>query len=187
MFRLAVVSAMVAGLLLSGCTRQYGQTEALDDGWSMLVAEDYASAQAHYQSMLAEDPNNAVANLNLGVAYEELGDNAKAAKHYQIAIANGKDALLQAVAHEGSVAPRSTTVAIVRSCSGCESVGDSPVVPTGHRQVVPASIWNSTCCLRTSTSTCPSRNGVVMATDEPANCSHLVAMGSVFPSVCSLD
>ena len=44
MRRFAVVSAMVAGLVLAGCT---GQSKALDDGWSMIVAEDYASAQAH--------------------------------------------------------------------------------------------------------------------------------------------
>jgi tetratricopeptide (TPR) repeat protein len=102
---------MVAGLLLSGCTRQSGRTEALDEGWSMLVAEDYASAQAHYQSMLAEDPNNAVANLNLGVAYEELGDNAKAAKHYQIAIANGKFVAIREVVEDGKAKPRQSTVA----------------------------------------------------------------------------
>ena len=108
MLRLAVVSALVAGLLLSGCTRQ---TEALDTGWTMITAEDYASARAHYQSMLAEDPNNPYANLNLGVAYEETGDNEMAAKHYQVAIANGKNAQIQEVAQDGNVAPRSTTVA----------------------------------------------------------------------------
>ena len=110
MRKLAVVGAMMAGLLLAGCT---GQGEALDDGWSMIVAEDYASARAQYQSMLAEDPNNPYANLNLGVAYEELGDNEMAAKHYQVAIANGKDAEISNVAQDGNVAPRSTTVAKV--------------------------------------------------------------------------
>ena len=110
MRKLAVVGAMVAGLLLSGCV---GQSEALDDGWSMIVAEDYASARAHYQSMLAEDANNPYANLNLGVAYEELGDNEMAAKHYQVAVANGQDAGIDKVADDGNVAPRATTVAKV--------------------------------------------------------------------------
>ncbi len=110
MRRLAVVGAMMAGLLLSGCT---GQGKALDDGWSMIVAEEYASARAHYQSMLAEDPNNPYVNLNLGVAYEETGDNEMAAKHYQVAVANGKEALIQEVAQDGNVAPRETTVAKV--------------------------------------------------------------------------
>ncbi len=108
MLRLAVVSAMVAGLLLSGCT---GQNEALDDGWTMITEQDYGPARAHYQSMLAEDPNNPYANLNLGVAYEETGENEMAAKHYQIAIANGKNARIGEVSQDGNVAPRSTTVA----------------------------------------------------------------------------
>ncbi len=110
MRRLSVVSAMMAGLLLSGCS---GQGEGLDDGWSMITAEDFASARGHYQSMLAEDPNNPYANLNLGVAYEELGDNEMAAKHYQVAIASGKDAEIQEVSQDGKVAARSTTVAKV--------------------------------------------------------------------------
>ena len=110
MRRLAVVGAMMAGLLLSGCA---GQGEALDNGWSMITAQDYASARAHYQSMLAEDPNNPYVNLNLGVAYEEGGDTQMAAKHYQVAVANGKDAQIQEVAQDGNVAPRETTVAKV--------------------------------------------------------------------------
>ncbi len=110
MLRLAVVSAMVAGLLLSGCSRQ---TEALDTGWTMIVEQDYGPARAHYKSMLAEDPNNPYANLNLGVAYEESGDNEMAAKHYQIAIANGKNARIGTVTQDGNVAPRRTTVAKV--------------------------------------------------------------------------
>jgi len=109
MRKLAVVGAMLAGLLLSGCSGQ----GALDDGWSMITAEDYASARAHYQSMLAEDPNNPYVNLNLGVAYQETGDNEMAAKHYQVALANGKEAVIQEVAQDGNVAPRATTVAKV--------------------------------------------------------------------------
>ena len=111
MRRLAVVGAMMAGLLLSGCA--IGQGEGLDDGWSMITAEDFASARAHYQSLLAEDPNNPYVNLNLGVSYEETGDNEMAAKHYQVAVANGKDALIQEVAQDGNIAPRETTVAKV--------------------------------------------------------------------------
>ena len=108
MLRLAVVSAMVAGLLLSGCSRQ---TEALDTGWTMITEQDYGPARVHYKSMLAEDPNNPYANLNLGVAYEETGDNEMAAQHYQVAVANGKHARIQQVSQDGNVAPRRTTVA----------------------------------------------------------------------------
>ena len=104
----AVVSAVTAGLLLSGCS---SQSTDLDDGWKLIKTEDYASARAHYQSVLAEKPNNPYAYLNLGVVLEELGDTTMAAKHYQIAIANGKDAQILEVAQDGNVAGRSTTVA----------------------------------------------------------------------------
>ena len=107
MSRLAVVGAMVAGLLLSGCTEQ---SKAMDDGWRMIVAEDFASAQQHYQGMLADDPKNPYVNLNLGASYEENGDNEMAAKHYQIAAANGKNAYIQRTAQDGKIAPRQTTV-----------------------------------------------------------------------------
>ena len=112
MRRLAVVGAMVTGLLLAGCTGPgSGQGEGFDDGWSMIVSEDFASSRAHYQSMLADDPNNPYVNLNLGVSFEETGDNEMAAKHYQVAVANGKESLIQEVAQDGNIAPRETTVA----------------------------------------------------------------------------
>ena len=108
MRRLAVVSAVVAGLVLAGCT---GSNQGVDDGWSMIVAEDYDSSRAHYQSMLADDPNNPYVNLNLGVSFEETGNNEMAAKHYQVAVANGKNSLVTEVAQDGNAAPRRTTVA----------------------------------------------------------------------------
>jgi tetratricopeptide (TPR) repeat protein len=108
MRKLAVVGAVMSALLLSGCS---GLGEDQDNGWDMIAAQDFSSARAHYQSMLAENPNDPYANLNLGVAYEELGDKLLAAKHYQVAIANGKDAEIQEVAQDGKTAARSTTVA----------------------------------------------------------------------------
>jgi Flp pilus assembly protein TadD len=106
----AVVGAMMAAFLLPGCA---SQSTTLDEGWKLIKAEDYASARAHYQSALAENPDNPYANLNLGVALEELGDKEMAAKHYQVAVANGKDARILVVAQDGSVAKRATTVSKV--------------------------------------------------------------------------
>ena len=42
-----------------------------------------------------------------------VGDNEMAAKHYQIALANGKNSLVTQVAQDGNSAPRRTTVAKV--------------------------------------------------------------------------
>jgi tetratricopeptide (TPR) repeat protein len=101
---------MMAGLLLSGCL---GQGDGQDSGWSMIAGQDFAAARAHYQSKLADNPNDPYVNLNLGVSYEETGDTQAAAKHYQVALANGKEAPIMEVAQDGNVAPRATTVAKV--------------------------------------------------------------------------
>lgn len=110
MRRVTIVGALMAGLMLSGC---FDQSETRGDGWSMIVAEDFSSAREHYQSLLADDPNNPYVNLNLGVAHEELGDTATAANHYRIAIANGEKAEINEVARDGDVGDRLTTVKIV--------------------------------------------------------------------------
>jgi tetratricopeptide (TPR) repeat protein len=94
-------------MMLAGCA---GQGAEHDGAWRSIVAEDYSSARAQYESILAADPDNPYANLNLGVAYEELGDTALAAKHYQVAIASGTEAQILEVAQDGNTAGRSTTV-----------------------------------------------------------------------------
>lgn len=110
MRRLAVMSVFVAGLVMSGCSTS---VEAEKDGWAMLVSGDYAGARAHYEGMLAENPNNPYVNLNLGYAYENLGDKPMAAKYYQVAMANGKNSQVRNVMQDGKVAPRETTVSKV--------------------------------------------------------------------------
>lgn len=107
MRRLAILGAVIGGMVLAGCA---GQGTEHDNAWRSIVAEDYSSARAQYESILAEDPNNPYANLNIGVAYEELGDTSMAAKHYQLAIANGAEAQIEEVAQDGHTAARATTV-----------------------------------------------------------------------------
>ncbi len=102
-----LAAAMFAGLLLAGCA---AQDQAQNDAWNSIVAQDFATARAKYESILAKDPNNPFANLNIGVAYEELGDISMAAKHYQAAAANGGNAEIVEVAQDGSTAQRRTTV-----------------------------------------------------------------------------
>ena len=107
----AMLGAIAAGILLSACASE--RHSELEQGWDLMVAKDYAAARDHYERMLAEDPTNPWANLNLGVAYEELGDKEKAARYYQAAIANGRDAEIGVVAETGNVAERGTTVETV--------------------------------------------------------------------------
>jgi len=110
MRRVAIVGAMLAGLVLSGCA---SPNPVPDDGWTLIVAGDYQGAQAYYQGKLADDPDDPYVNLNLGVTYEELGDMDLAVTHYQLAVANGQDAKIEEVARDGSVKPRLTTVSKV--------------------------------------------------------------------------
>lgn len=110
MHAMKVAATVFAGLLLAGCA---GQNKAQNDAWDSIVAQDYASARAQYEAILAADPNNPYANLNIGVAYEQLGDMSMAAKHYQAAIASGKEAQIVEVAQDGNTAERRTTVAKV--------------------------------------------------------------------------
>src|SRR6516225_767535 len=70
----------------------------------------------------------------------------------------------------------SQTMAMTRSCSSCERVGLSPVVPTGLTQSVPISTCQSTSRRNAGSSMAPSRNGVTSATVSPLNCSPFVAM-----------
>jgi len=110
MRRAAIVGAMIAGLGLSGCA---SPNAGQDDGWNLIVAKDYQAARAYYQNKLAENPNDPYVNLNLGVTYEELGDNDLAVTHYQLAVANGKDAKIEEVSGDGVVLPRTSTVSMI--------------------------------------------------------------------------
>ena len=110
MRRLIVCSALVAGFMVAGCSVD---DESHRNAWGSIVAQDFNSARSQYESILASNPNDPYANLNIGVAFEELGDNAMAAKHYQIAIANGENSPISEVAQDGATAGRETTVKTV--------------------------------------------------------------------------
>ena len=107
MRRLAIAGTLALGLL-AGCT---SPTPRADDGWAMLVAQDYAGARAYYEQAVAANPDDPYVHLNLGVAYEKLGDKERAAQHYRVALANGQEAEITEVAEDGRVAARRTTVA----------------------------------------------------------------------------
>jgi tetratricopeptide (TPR) repeat protein len=110
MRKFGILGCVAAALLLAGCAKHQ---EALNDAWSDIVAQNYGGAKTQYEAILAKDPNNPYANLNAGVASEQMGDTASAAKYYQVAIANGEQAGIDEVAQDGKTAGRQTTVAKV--------------------------------------------------------------------------
>lgn len=107
MRRHSILGAMIGVALLAGCASQNSE---FDSAWRSIVQQDYAEARAKYQAILAGDPNNPYAHLNIGVAYEELGDTAMAADHYRAAIANGSKAEIGEIAQDGTVTGRRITV-----------------------------------------------------------------------------
>lgn len=81
----------------------YGNTEKADEANSLITqvnmqkanaalkAKDYATAIAVYEQILAADPTNGMAALNIGQAYSASGDLAKAEEAFVVAAANGKE------------------------------------------------------------------------------------------------
>jgi len=72
--------------------------EATRKGGERFAANDFSSALGYYQDALTACPKSAQANLNLGRAYEAVGDRAQAVTHYRIAAStSGADADPEAV------------------------------------------------------------------------------------------
>ena len=112
MARQGILALAAFVFLLGGCAAS-GEHAELKEGWNLMVANEYAAARDHYQAMLVEYPDNPYALLNLGVAYEELGNIDLAKEHYEAALAAGENAEIAEVAEKGKVAAKPTTVAVV--------------------------------------------------------------------------
>ena len=110
MQRLIALGVTTMALLLGGCAAS-GPSGELEEGWELMLEEDYPAARTHYESMLEEYPENPYAHLNLGVAYQRLGEPGPARRHYETAIEHGGAAEVTRVAEEEGAAPRTTTVA----------------------------------------------------------------------------
>ena len=108
MQRSVAFGVTLLSLLLAGCAT--GPNAELEEGFEMVAAEDYGAARDHYERILAEHPNNPYAHLNLGVAYQQLGQHQLARQHYEAAIANGGGATVTRVAEQAGVDSRTSTV-----------------------------------------------------------------------------
>ena len=106
-----LLTAVLLALLLTGCTGiGSGASPGLKRGWELMVAEDYTSAVEHYENMLKDYPDNPYALLNLGVAYQRLGEFDRARPNYQAAIEHGSTADVTRVAEKAGVKTETTTV-----------------------------------------------------------------------------
>lgn len=109
MQRFIARGVMVLALLLTGCAS--GPSAELEDGWEFMMAQNYPAARDQYKAILTEYPDNPYAHLNLGVAYQTLGEYDLARLHYEAAIANGGEAEISRVVLDGAVDEQVTTVA----------------------------------------------------------------------------
>src|SRR5688572_21158714 len=75
-----------------------------------------------------------------------------------------------------------TASSITRKCSSCDSVGDSPVVPTGTTPVTPPATCASINAAKAASSSWSFRNGVTSAVKVPANINspRFLCMGGAF-------
>lgn len=103
----------LAALALVACAAPGGPApqSALSAANDKLIAQDYPGARDAFLAIIAEDPNNAYAHLNLGVAYEELGEVELAKTHYNLAIQTGGSSPIAGTVEDGVVSGGvSTTV-----------------------------------------------------------------------------
>ena len=98
----------IIALALQGCGPSLSP---LDQGIVLLSERDYPGAEQHFGEMLAENPEDPYANLNMGVANAKLGDKVAAARYYRAAIQYGQAAEIKTTVAGGVQEPRSTTVA----------------------------------------------------------------------------
>jgi outer membrane protein OmpA-like peptidoglycan-associated protein len=83
---------LLVGAALSGC--QSGPTASVtadDPGYKALLNSDYSQARDSFEPRNAQTPNDPYLELDLGVAYQQLGRMDLAEALYRQAMANGKD------------------------------------------------------------------------------------------------
>lgn len=100
--------AALLALAIAGCGPGLSP---LDKGIVMLSERDYEAARQHFTDMVAENPDDPYANLNLGVAHAKLGDKVAASRYYRVAVRTGRSAEIKTVVAGGAQEQRSTTVA----------------------------------------------------------------------------
>lgn len=110
MHRIAFI--FIGCALLAACASPERQ-RPLQFGVGYLVAEDYASAKAHFEKLHETHPRDPYIALNLGVALEKLGETDRAAEMYRIAIEEGEHTPVHLTVTDGNQARQTTSVAML--------------------------------------------------------------------------
>lgn len=105
------IGLLGAAMLLGACAGQ--QSHGLNPGLVAIHEGRYGEAEQHFAGMLAKDPNNPYAMLNLGVAQARLGKKQEAAQSYRKAIQNGENAPVRSVVRYQAEADTESTVSAI--------------------------------------------------------------------------
>lgn len=98
----AVAMFVGAALLLGACAQQEAPQSQLSLGLQAIKDGRLPAAEQHFNTILAEDPNDAYANLNIGMLKAKTGRREEAIGHYQLAAAKGEDKPVLSLVRPGS-------------------------------------------------------------------------------------
>ncbi len=106
--------ALLAGMMLLGaCAGQ--PSHGLQTGLVAIHEGRYVEAEQHFAAMLAKDPSDPYAMLNLGVAQARQGKTAEAAQSYRNAIRTGQNAPVRSIVRYQTDEDGESTVSEVAS------------------------------------------------------------------------
>ena len=87
----SIGAILVCGFALTACAT--GSVTALDPGYTALSQGDYAKARDVFAPALANSPNDPYLQVDLGYAYQGLGQMNLAAPLYRQALVDGQGVL----------------------------------------------------------------------------------------------
>ncbi|MEM7058341.1 MAG: hypothetical protein AAF557_12180 [Pseudomonadota bacterium] len=91
-----------AAVLLAACAQEpEAPPSDLSLGLEAIKKGELPAAEQHFNKILAENPNDAYANLNIGLLKARTGRREEAIGHYQLAAANGEDLPVLSIVRPG--------------------------------------------------------------------------------------
>lgn len=92
-----------AAMLLGACAQeQSAPPSQLSLGLQAIKEGRLPAAEQHFNTILAEDPNDPYANLNIGMLKARTGRREEAIGHYQLAAAKGENEPVQSLVRPGT-------------------------------------------------------------------------------------
>lgn len=110
--RSVVMTLLGATMLLGACAATEVEQSELSLGLEAIKEGRLPAAEQHFNTILAENPNDAFANLNLGLVKATTGRREEAIGHYQLAVSNGEDIVVQSLVRPGEAQTENITTTV---------------------------------------------------------------------------